>query len=930
MEKGPKKLKKIKPEDYKADPLKGDGVEPKIPWSEKTLRTGFDMEFIMKMFGNNIYHNDVSAFREQYVNHLSHGAMKAQEYGFDSYVTIELDYTKRQIIITDVDGMGIPFKDFEEICINLGKSGNKDRDRPGQHGCGLFAFLKLTSKTIIETRSRVTDEHFAYIGRDGEVWEPIKNNDLKCYGTMTILTLKESVSMSKIEENIRNIGKYFDVKTLVSVKSKDTSREDTVYEIGGKGFVDQIIHDTNSDQVIHLIDEEEGIEIYIPTSRSARSDYIDLRLVRVPVKNDSFIIPRTIPLIINLTTEKIPPPLDRDSLDEKDYKRIANCVERLLTKYFNQYHFDEVAGGLTINQRLEALRKLNIMWWVYNLDGTRKYMDPLIYRTFDSLNKSQEVCIGYCQKLEDGFKADDDANIHGNMQIVTTTSHMTLLQLLDDHENNEKRTVFTVRNFSPTYLDPFVKMLAPVEEGSDCKQIIAVKIPSASSTRFDAENASNLYDLLPAATDVRKKYKVKSSPKGKALHLAKTVAITSCNKYNETYTLDKLLDKRGKGFKTVDAKQDKFLDVLKNHMTLLVYAPYSPGFDTLSWNEGNNGLYKHGIGLSENDMLEKEEKKRENPTWQNRFFIMNQQAKKRMENEFNNFYTVNELVDMILEMHWVSGKGKEGILEDIIGGHKSNERLKNPEQKYSIVWKKEDLFENEESTHILLDGIHKQTDCSFIMTLLRLYAKLGEKWTGQSEFSFYNFSTGVNAQSYGGYIEKLHPGITKYKEHDVDRTYSYQSTASGWDKGKIALYNEHIENVLPEMVNPFVKLLASFDTSYTHKEKKLKDIFSKDSDIYEKTFFEKVEPSERWKSLIKINDRAKLSVLDELTGDWISTMEKVGKSLNVTSITKTDSMIVLKFITNSRKTIESLLSNQALRMCEFEVIHGGFLFTKKV
>ena len=205
MEKGPKKLKKIKPEDYKADPLKGDGEEPKIPWSVKTLRSGFDMEFIMKMFCNNIYHNDVSAFREQYVNHLSHGAMKAQEYGFDAYVTIELDYSKRQIIITDVDGMGIPFKDFEEICINLGKSGNKDRDRPGQHGCGLFAFLKLTSKTIIETRSRVTDEHFAYIGRDGEVWEPIKNNDLKCYGTMTILTLKESVSMSKIEENIRNI-----------------------------------------------------------------------------------------------------------------------------------------------------------------------------------------------------------------------------------------------------------------------------------------------------------------------------------------------------------------------------------------------------------------------------------------------------------------------------------------------------------------------------------------------------------------------------------------------------------------------------------------------------------------------------------------------------------------------------------------------------
>ena len=373
---------------------------------------------------------------------------------------------------------------------------------------------------------------------------------------------------------------------------------------------------------------------------------------------------------------------------------------------------------------------------------------------------------------------------------------MTLLRLLDEHENNENRTVFTVRNFSPTQLHPFIKMLAPVEEGGDCKQIVAVKIPSANSSRFDAENASNLCDLLPSQTDVRKKHNIKSSPKGKALHLAKTVAITSSNKYNETYTLDKLLDRRGKGFKTVDAKQDKFLDVLKNHMTLLVYAPYAEAFDTLSWSANNNGLYTHAMGLKEMQLLEKEEKKYQNPTWQNRFFIMNQQAKKRMEDEFTNFYTVNELVDMILEMHWVTGKGKEGILEDIIGGHKSNEKLRNPEQKYSIVWKKEDLFENEEATHILLDGIHTQTDCTFILTLLKIYSKLGEKWTGQSEFSFYDFSSGVNEKSYGGYIEKLHPGISKYKEYDVDKTYSYRSSHGGWDKGKITVYSENIENCL--------------------------------------------------------------------------------------------------------------------------------------
>ena len=216
------------------------------------------------------------------------------------------------------------------------------------------------------------------------------------------------------------------------------------------------------------------------------------------------------------------------------------------------------------------------------------------------------------------------------------------------------------------------------------------------------------------------------------------------------------------------------------------------------------------------------------------------------------------------------------------------------------------------------------------MTLLKIYSKLGEKWTGQSEFSFYDFSSGVNEKSYGGYIEKLHPGISKYKEYDVDKTYSYRSSHGGWDKGKITVYSENIENVLPEMVNPFVKLIASFDTSYTHKAQKLKDIFRKDSDVYEKTFFEKVEPSERWKSIIKISDRVKLSVLDELTGDWISTMEKVGKSLNATSIKKTDSMISLKFITNSRRTIDTLLSNEALRMCQFEVIHGGFLFTKRI
>ena len=139
-------INKVKSEDYKVDPYTID-TNDKVLKIEggRRIETKANMGVFLKLFGDSIYNSDGSAYREQLTNALSHGCMPAIAAGHDAHVEVEIDFNKRRIMVTDVNGMGIPWNLMNEVCTNIGESGNHDRSRSGQHGCGMFSFLKMTS-----------------------------------------------------------------------------------------------------------------------------------------------------------------------------------------------------------------------------------------------------------------------------------------------------------------------------------------------------------------------------------------------------------------------------------------------------------------------------------------------------------------------------------------------------------------------------------------------------------------------------------------------------------------------------------------------------------------------------------------------------------------------------------------------------------------
>ena len=148
----------------------------------RDLNTKVNVGTMLKLLGGSIYKSNVSAFREQIVNAISHGCIAAnqeiKEGEQKAFVDILFDFNKRRVVITDVNGMGIPWNVMDEVVTSLGDSGNQDRTRSGQFGCGMFSFIRMADTTIIETWSKETDEHYAYIS-EGSKWYEIENIKLK-------------------------------------------------------------------------------------------------------------------------------------------------------------------------------------------------------------------------------------------------------------------------------------------------------------------------------------------------------------------------------------------------------------------------------------------------------------------------------------------------------------------------------------------------------------------------------------------------------------------------------------------------------------------------------------------------------------------------------------------------------------------------------
>ena len=164
---------RIYKEGVAADPVELDG---------DAEYTDLDAKQMIQRVGDSMYSSPKSAFRELYVNALSHGIMqrakaekidllKCKEDVDDfPHVEVVIDVANRKLTIHDIAGHGISRNDFTDITQFIGHSGNFDRERPGKWGMGIFSFLKLSSVLHAHIYSADTGESYQKISQDGVKW----------------------------------------------------------------------------------------------------------------------------------------------------------------------------------------------------------------------------------------------------------------------------------------------------------------------------------------------------------------------------------------------------------------------------------------------------------------------------------------------------------------------------------------------------------------------------------------------------------------------------------------------------------------------------------------------------------------------------------------------------------------------------------------
>ena len=527
-------------EDYESKPyrIETNTSDLKIEGGRK-LQTRASVGVVLRLLGDSIYHSDESAYREQVTNALSHGCQRVvEELGQEAHVEITIDFLERKITITDVNGMGIPFADMDNICVELGTSGNHDRGRSGQHGLGLFSFLRLTDTTILETWARPREglpdgEHYAFICEGGASWDEIKNNELETYGTKITITVNEKVDLEKIAKSTKDICEYQKIQTLLKVKHAEKIESDVQsygvenddwwhgdgdYTFGNVSFEERCLQEAQVSRIKKL--EGKDMDIYVGVSQQAggfgrggynRDSRTKMFLCNVPVDNgmDNYGFPS---IWINLTSEKTyKPPADRDSLHSETMEIIEDEVNTAITNWLEsivindkeEYRVHEDTDVLSNSYIHE---KLNV--------NTKKIVDEMS-RKFKCWGSWKE-------------RPDNQTNEQRIIQKDTLISYGDLI--------SKYKNVFIQNSWDARYWASFMTHFE--DEGFVFVKPQVIKVGRGASRAGHDLDIELLEDEFKWAKDVKKELKIKFSTNTPSeesrASTVKEVTVHKINSYNHT------------------------------------------------------------------------------------------------------------------------------------------------------------------------------------------------------------------------------------------------------------------------------------------------------------------------------------------------------------------------------------------------------------
>jgi len=376
--------------------------------SETNFEIKINVPMIKELVSDKIYRSDASAFREQYVNALSHGCVAYhQEYGYtdDVNVHVEFDYGLRKVTITD-NGMGMSKNIFSDNFMSFGfstVSKDENNTRSGMFGLGAISFFRIASACIVESWDRKTEERFTFMTRNTDESEFVENRTLETYGTKTEIFLKEHVRMNTLVDMVKTIAKNYPVKTILETSNSESEQTISTYNnTDGDSYIDyqpvmrfkDYVKDITDDRFVTLIDSDE-MELYLSTVGGNKNHTY---LCRIPI-DISYSTGFT--TYLNIKKEKIKgtdskgrdklqevPKPDRDEVNEiaTDYfskvieKSCDDMIHDIDIKNFDEYkESDErwILNGYSVDDKLNQLTHSFV----------QQMREPVRYRTVDGIQK---------------------------------------------------------------------------------------------------------------------------------------------------------------------------------------------------------------------------------------------------------------------------------------------------------------------------------------------------------------------------------------------------------------------------------------------------------------------------------------------------------------------------------------------------------------
>jgi hypothetical protein len=314
----------------------------------KNHKVNVESSIVMPILAESIYKNALSSIRELYNNEKT-SCYKGKKVGLkNQHIEITINTETRDLTIQGFNSIGISDDVFRNIILNVGVSGNNDKDSIGMFGLGLYSYSILSENCIITTNSFDDKKIKSYLGKSALNFEEIEAQEsLKEYGTKFYLNVKDNIDFTDIRDRIEAVVKFSDIPTKLIIDDVDIPliQYDDIFDYFNKAinhswtFSESIVYNfvktDDYDIIYYEVSSQNNSRMY------NRYDDSLLLLLNTPIEFHHYT--SNFSYIINIKNEKLfEPHISRDFFSDKIKDLISNTISDNFIEFegINKTHDD--------------------------------------------------------------------------------------------------------------------------------------------------------------------------------------------------------------------------------------------------------------------------------------------------------------------------------------------------------------------------------------------------------------------------------------------------------------------------------------------------------------------------------------------------------------------------------------------------------------